>query len=95
MDDAADKYIVISYTNATLVLAIGETVEEVTDSGLLGRAPTLAVQLMQDNSMVQVRASGRIGGQRRERPQGHTHAPAFTGAALCEVPKKNEGGGHV
>ena len=35
-DEPYDRYIVVSFTNATLVLSIGETVEEVTDSG---RAP--------------------------------------------------------
>ena len=28
-EDAEDRYIVVSFTNATLVLSIGETVEEV------------------------------------------------------------------
>lgn len=28
-----DRYIVVSFTNASLVLSIGDTVEEVTDSG--------------------------------------------------------------
>ena len=31
-----DSYIIVSFVNATLVLSIGETVEEVTDSGFLG-----------------------------------------------------------
>lgn len=33
--DEYDRYIVVSFVNATLVLSIGETVEEVTDSGFL------------------------------------------------------------
>jgi Mono-functional DNA-alkylating methyl methanesulfonate N-term len=37
------------------VLAIGETVEEVNDSGFLGSTPTLRTQLMADDSMLQVR----------------------------------------
>ena len=36
------------------MLAVGETVEEVTDSGLFARAPTLTVQLLADGSMLQV-----------------------------------------
>lgn len=36
------------------VLAIGETVEEVNDSGFLGNVPTLTCQLMADDSMLQV-----------------------------------------
>uniref|UniRef100_A0A7S2F9J7 DNA damage-binding protein 1 n=1 Tax=Octactis speculum TaxID=3111310 RepID=A0A7S2F9J7_9STRA len=57
-DDPYDRYIVVSFTNATLVLSIGETVEEVTDSGFLARAPTLQVQLLADNAMLQVHPNG-------------------------------------
>ena len=39
------------------VLAIGETVEEVNDSGFLGSTPTLRTQLMADDSMLQVRSA--------------------------------------
>lgn len=42
-------------TNGVMqVLAIGETVEEVNDSGFLGSVPTLDCHLMADNSMLQV-----------------------------------------
>jgi splicing factor 3B subunit 3 len=34
--DEVDKYIVLSFKDATMVLSIGETVEEVHDSGFLG-----------------------------------------------------------
>ena len=40
--DDFDAYIIVSFVNATLVLSIGETVEEVTDSGFLGTTPTLS-----------------------------------------------------
>lgn len=36
------------------VLSIGETVEEVSDSGFLPSAPTLRTQLLADDSMLQV-----------------------------------------
>ncbi len=36
------------------VLSIGETVEEVSDSGFLAQAPTLRTQLLADDSMLQV-----------------------------------------
>lgn len=36
------------------VLSIGETVEEVSDSGFLGPVPTLQVQLLTDDSLLQV-----------------------------------------
>lgn len=56
MNDEYDGYIVVSFSNATLVLSIGETVEEVNDSGFLGTVPTIRVQLLQDNSLIQARA---------------------------------------
>ena len=40
------------------VLSIGETVEEVNDSGFLGTAPTLLVQLLADSGCVQVHPNG-------------------------------------
>lgn len=40
--------------NATLVLSIGETVEEVTDSGFLGTTPTLGCALIGDDALLQV-----------------------------------------
>ncbi len=40
------------------MLSIGETVEEVSDSGFLGTSPTLRVQLLADNSMLQVHPGG-------------------------------------
>eukprot|EP00656_Telonema_subtile_P000860 TRINITY_DN1040_c0_g3_i1.p1 TRINITY_DN1040_c0_g3~~TRINITY_DN1040_c0_g3_i1.p1 ORF type:complete len:1192 (-),score=391.23 TRINITY_DN1040_c0_g3_i1:125-3700(-) len=52
-----DKYIVVSFRNATLVLSIGETVEEVTDSGLLLTAATLNVGLVGEH-LVQVHPTG-------------------------------------
>lgn len=36
------------------VLSIGETVEEVNDSGFLSTVPTLRTQLLADDSMLQV-----------------------------------------
>mmetsp|Transcript_8533 Transcript_8533/g.28705 ORF Transcript_8533/g.28705 Transcript_8533/m.28705 type:complete len:1198 (+) Transcript_8533:128-3721(+) len=53
-----DSYIVVSFLNATLVLSIGDTVAEVSDSGLLGTSPTLQVCLMGDDSLLQVHPSG-------------------------------------
>ena len=40
--------------NATLVLSIGETVEEVTDSGFLGTTPTLSCSQLGEDALVQV-----------------------------------------
>ena len=53
-DEEFDAYIVVSFVNATLVLSIGETVEEVTDSGFLGTTPTLSCAQIGDDALVQV-----------------------------------------
>ena len=55
--DEYDSYIIVSFVNATLVLSIGETVEEVTDSGFLGTTPTLSCSQLGDDALVQVGAS--------------------------------------
>ena len=52
--DEYDAYIIVSFVNATLVLSIGETVEEVTDSGFLGTTPTLGCSSLGDNTLLQV-----------------------------------------
>jgi splicing factor 3B subunit 3 len=57
-ESEVDKYIVVSFTNATLVLSIGENVEEVTDSGFLATSPTLQVVLLADNALLQVHSQG-------------------------------------
>jgi len=56
--ELADKYIVVTFTNATIVLSIGETVEEVTDSGFLATDRTLSVSLLGDDMLLQVHPGG-------------------------------------
>ena len=59
--DTTDAYIVVSFTNATLVLSIGDTVEEVTDTGILATSSTLAVSALgddDDGSLIQIHPSG-------------------------------------
>ncbi|KAK6605591.1 pre-mRNA-splicing factor rse1 [Botrytis cinerea] len=56
--DTYDAYIILSFSNGTLVLSIGETVEEVTDTGFLSSAPTLAVQQLGEDSLIQVHPKG-------------------------------------
>ncbi|KAG6402388.1 hypothetical protein SASPL_134581 [Salvia splendens] len=58
VNDEFDAYIVVSFANATLVLSIGETVEEVSDSGFLDTTPSLAVSLIGDDSLMQVHPGG-------------------------------------
>lgn len=53
-----DAYIVLSFTNGTLVLSIGETVEEVSDTGFLNSVPTLAAQLLGEDGLIQVHPKG-------------------------------------
>ena len=48
----------MSFLNATLVLSIGETVEEVTDSGFLGTMPTLCCSQLGENALVQIYPEG-------------------------------------
>ncbi|KAL3444645.1 CPSF A subunit region-domain-containing protein [Aspergillus insuetus] len=57
-NDEFDAYIVLSFGNGTLVLSIGETVEEVQDTGFLSSAPTLAVQQLGEDSLIQIHPRG-------------------------------------
>lgn len=57
-DDEYGRYIVLSFANETLVLSIGESVEEVTDSGLLLSTQTLAVQQIGVSSVLQIYGGG-------------------------------------
>ncbi|CAE7762413.1 SAP130B, partial [Symbiodinium sp. KB8] len=52
--EAFDKYIVVSFTDATLVLSVGASVEQVQDSGFITDAPTLAVTRLTRGAYVQV-----------------------------------------
>ena len=55
---AFDKYIIVSFADATLVLSIGETVEEVEDSGFLTDVPTIACSALSDGGFCQVHPGG-------------------------------------
>jgi len=56
--DEHHTYIVVSFVNATIVLSIGETVMEVSDSGILDSTPTLSVSTLGDNSLLQIHPNG-------------------------------------
>ena len=58
MSDEYDEFIVVSFLNGTLVLAIGETIEEVAESGLKLDTQTLWISLMGEDSIVQVHPFG-------------------------------------
>jgi splicing factor 3B subunit 3 len=57
-NDEFHKYIVVSYINATMVLSVGETVEEVTDTGILDKTQTLLIESIADDSFVQIHPNG-------------------------------------
>lgn len=56
--DQFDSYIIVSFSNATLVLSIGEQVEEVTDSGFLPDTNTILASRVGDESLLQVHPNG-------------------------------------
>jgi len=57
-DSAYDEYIVVSFTNATLVLGVGETIDEIIDSGFLGTKSTIGCTQLGDDSLVQIHPDG-------------------------------------
>lgn len=56
--DRFDKYIVFSFRDRTLVLSVGDNVEEVTDSGFSLEVSTLAVEQLGQDSILQVHEGG-------------------------------------
>ena len=67
--DEFDSYIVVSFANATLVLKVGETVEQANDTGLAANVSTLKVQHLSDDSILQVTSAG----MRHVRPDGRVN----------------------
>lgn len=57
-DDKYDSYIILTFSNITWVMSIGETVTQVTDSGFLEQVPTLVVQQLGDDGLVQIHPKG-------------------------------------
>lgn len=58
IDSIYDEYIVVSFSNATLVLSAGDTIEEVTDSGFNATKRTIGCTQLGDDSIVQVHPDG-------------------------------------
>eukprot|EP00948_MAST-09A_sp_MAST-9A-sp1_P002971 g2971.t1 len=52
------KYIIVSFKDKTLVLKVGESVDEVKNSGLANDKPTLHVGRLGDSSLIQIHAEG-------------------------------------
>lgn len=86
-DDDFDSYIVVSFVNATLVLSIGETVEEVTDSGFLGTTPTLSCSALGDDALVQVYPDG-IRHIRADKRVNEWKAPGKKTVIRCAVNRR-------
>lgn len=84
VEDEYDAYIVVSFVNATLVLSIGETVEEVTDSGFLGTTPTLSCSLLGENALLQIYPDG-IRHIRSDRRVNEWKAPGKRTIQKCAV----------
>ena len=82
--DEFDAYIIVSFVNATLVLSIGDTVEEVTDSGFLGTTPTLCCSALGDDALVQVYPDG-IRHIRADRRVNEWKAPNKKTIVKCAV----------
>lgn len=82
--DPFDSYIILSFVNGTLVLSIGETIEEVQDTGFLSSAPTIAVQQIGTDALLQVHPHGirHVSTSRKVNewrvPQGKTIVAATT-----------------
>ncbi|CAH7682363.1 mono-functional DNA-alkylating methyl methanesulfonate N-term-domain-containing protein, partial [Phakopsora pachyrhizi] len=57
-NDAFDWYIILGFLNATLVLLIGETIVEVSDTGFLTNSPTTSIQQLDNNGLLQIQPTG-------------------------------------
>lgn len=53
IEDHNTSFIVVSFVNATIVLRVGETVEQATDTGFETEIQTIGAQTMYDSSLVQ------------------------------------------
>ncbi|KAE9554985.1 hypothetical protein FO519_001803 [Halicephalobus sp. NKZ332] len=58
VDETNHSYIIVSFANATLVLGIDDSIEEVHDSGFLGTSSTIGCGLIGEDSLLQVYPGG-------------------------------------
>lgn len=65
-EDVNDGYIIVSFEGSTLVLSIGDTVEEVTETLFLTSVTSIHIALFVDDSVIQVHENGirHIAGKR-------------------------------
>lgn len=87
IEDQFHAHIIVSFVNATLVLSIGETVEEVTDSGFLGTTPTLGCGLIGEDSLLQVYPAG-IRHIRSDRRVNEWRAPPKRSITKCAINRR-------
>lgn len=56
--DKYDSYIILTSTDTTLVMSVGDEVEQVNNSGFLTSVTTLAIQRIADDGLVQIHPQG-------------------------------------
>ncbi|WZH42250.1 Pre-mRNA-splicing factor rse-1 [Fusarium acuminatum] len=57
-DDIYDEYIILTSSDNTLVMSVGDEVEQISDSGFLTSVTTLATQQIADDGLVQIHPRG-------------------------------------
>ncbi|KAK3816528.1 MAG: CPSF domain-containing protein [Benniella sp.] len=57
-DNPYDQYIIVSFSNATLVLSIGEIVEEFTNTGFMATSPMITVHQLGQDALLQIYPQG-------------------------------------
>lgn len=56
--DPEHAFMIVSFNQNTVVLSVGETVEELNDTGFLNELPTISCGQLSDNSFVQIHPAG-------------------------------------
>ena len=60
INDIYDKYLIISFINATLILEIGDKITETNNSGFDTKNSTILINILSDNSYIQIIKTGII-----------------------------------
>ena len=58
IEEEYDAYIVVSFINATVILSIGETIDEVSDFGFIKDIMTLNASLLDNDCFIQIHSTG-------------------------------------
>jgi splicing factor 3B subunit 3 len=86
--DPFDAYIVLSAANATYVLSIGESIEQVADSGLIDSARTVAIAQVGVDSILQAHTSGLLRIRSDGRKETWPEAPQTISVAAAAINKR-------